>query len=146
MQKPDKKQSIAIAMVLIVTALLAALILTQGRATPGGEEAGHGEHAEEESHEGPGHGEPDEHDEKPAAAYKRGPHGGKLFEQGGYGVELTIYEQDAEPEFRVYTYQDAKPLDPAASRVDVTVERLGRAPQRFTFRKEGAYLKGDAVV
>lgn len=146
MQKPDKKQSIAIAVVLIVTALLAALILTQGRAAPGGEGAGHDRDVAEESHEGPGHGEPEDHDARPAAPYKRGPHGGKLFEQGGYGVELTIYEQDQEPEFRVYTYQDARPLDPAESRVDVTVQRLGRAPQRFSFRKEGAYLKGDAAV
>ena len=76
----------------------------------------------------------------------KGPHNGRLFSKGDFALELTIFEQGVEPEFRVYPYQDGKPLDPAVSQVTVTLERLGRAPQAFTFTKEKDYLKGNAVV
>ena len=128
---PGKKQTIAVAIVIAITVLLALLILTKGKAPNGGERGALADHARQASVPG---------------APKRGPHRGKLFEKDGYGIELTIFEDNAEPEFRVYTYRDGKLLDPAMSRVDVTVERLGRPPQMFVFRKENDYLKGNGVV
>ena len=145
MNKPNKNQSVAIVIVLIITALLATLILTWGLAGGGAEGAEHAEHAERTSTEA-GKDVQDEHAGGAAEGFKKGPHGGKLFEQEGYGIELTIFEQEVEPEFRLYTYKSGKPLDPAASSVTVTVERLGRAPQVFNFRKENDYLKGNSVV
>ena len=59
---------------------------------------------------------------------------------------MTIFETGVEPEFRVYAYQGGKPLDPALSQVTITLDRLGRTPQAFTFTKENDYLKGNAVV
>jgi membrane fusion protein, heavy metal efflux system len=125
----SKKQGITIAAILIVGALLAALILNL-HPTAQGEEGEHDHHAEAEAHD-------DIH---------RGPHRGKLFVKDGYGIELSIYEKNVPPEFRVYTYQDGKPLAPDASKVAVTLERLGRAPQQFTFTPEQDYLKGNAIV
>jgi len=147
MNKPNKKQFAAILAVVVVTALLAVLILTQGRAKPGAETAEHVESSEPHA----GHDEKKEvtHEEETkqaAGAPKKGQHNGKLFEKDGYGVELTIFEQDVEPEFRVYTYKSGKALDPAAANVSVTLERLGRTPEVFTFTKENDYLKGNAVV
>lgn len=130
----NKKQASSIAIVLAVGAVLAGLILALGKPQPAGEEAAHGGGAATTS--------PDQ----TTAGSKKGPHGGKLFTQDGYGVEVTIFEQDVEPEFRVYTYKDGKPLDPLASQVSLTLERLGRQPQAFTFVKEKDYLKGNAVV
>ncbi|MBA3623995.1 MAG: efflux RND transporter periplasmic adaptor subunit, partial [Methylibium sp.] len=76
----------------------------------------------------------------------KGPHGGRLFTEGSYGLEVTIYETGVEPQFRIYTYQDGKPIDPAQSKVTVTLDRLGRKPQEFRFAKAGDYLLGDGVV
>ena len=132
--KPNlsKKQKLSIIGVLVVGLVLAALILgtSKPHVEAEGAEAGHGEKAEAAA---PG-------------APQKGPHGGKYFTQDGYGVEVTIFEQGVEPEFRVYTYQGGKPLDPALSQVTVTLDRLGRPPQAFTFTKENDYLKGNAVV
>ena len=156
---PNKKQTLSIAGVLAVGLVLAWLILGTNKPQPEGEGDGHGSHMET-----PGHADKEHHGEMPKdghaddnghadgehheaeAAPQKGPHGGKLFTQGGYGVEVTIFEQGVEPEFRVYTYQDGKPLDPAASQVTLTLGRLGRKPQAFTFAKEKDYLKGNAVV
>ena len=126
----NKKQTLSIAGILAVGVVLAWLILGTNKPQSEGDGAA------------PGHAETVD----PAAlgAPQKGPHGGKLFTQAGYGVEITIFEQGVEPEFRVYTYQDGKPLDPVASKVSITLERLGRKPQEFTFAKEKDYLKGDA--
>ena len=128
----NKKQKLSIIGVLVVGLVLAALILgtSKPHVEAEGAEAGHGEKAKAAA---PG-------------APQKGPHGGKYFTQDGYGVEVTIFEQGVEPEFRVYAYQGGKPLDPALSQVTVTLDRLGRPPQAFTFTKENDYLKGNAVV
>ncbi|MFZ5557631.1 MAG: efflux transporter periplasmic adaptor subunit, partial [Pseudomonadota bacterium] len=134
--KLNKKQLIAIALVLAVGVVLAGLILGTAKSRPEGEEHGQAEPA--------GHADAEESVAK--GGPRKGAHGGKLFTQDGYGVEVTIFEQGVEPQFRLYTYRDGEPLDPKASQVKVTLERLGREPQVFSFIPEKDYLKGDAVV
>lgn len=126
----DKKQILSILVVVTAALALAWLILGTSPRQPAGDGAGHAEAVTAAAPGAPG----------------KGPHGGKLFTQDGYGVEVTIFETGVEPEFRVYTYQGGKPLDPTASQVTITLERLGRPPQEFTFVKEQDYLKGNAVV
>jgi len=131
---PNKKQALVIAGVLAVGALLAALILGTGKPQ-----------METDAHDEPA-GQADGEGHEDTAAPQKGPHGGKLFTQDGYGVEVTIFETNVEPQFRVYTYLNDKPLAPSASEVTITLERLGRAPQVFHFTPENDYLKGDAIV
>lgn len=128
----NKKQTLSIVGVLVVGVVLAGLILGTNKPQPEAEGSAPGR-AETVGPAAPG-------------APQKGLHGGKLFTQDGYGVEITIFEQGVEPEFRVYTYQDGKLLDPAASKVSITLDRLGRTPQVFTFTKEHDYLKGNTVV
>lgn len=165
------KQVAAIIAVIIVGIILAMLILNTEK--PAGEEDAHAhENSTEDSRltaavdTRPKHGEAGhnhekdhtplmvesstphdahEHSEQPQEILK-GPHGGKLFTQDGYGVEVTIFEQNVAPEFRVYTYQDGKPLNPTSSAVSIVLDRLGRQPQLFNFSSEGDYLKSGAVV
>ena len=131
----NKKQLLAIAVVIGGGVLLAALILGTEKSTMDGD--AHGTHAGETA----GAPEPGQ-----AAAPPKGPHGGKLFTENGYAVEVTIFETNVEPEFRIYTYRDGKPLAPSASQVTITLGRLGRAPQLIRFAPEADYLKGDAIV
>lgn len=134
----NKKQKRAIAGVLAVGALLAGLILSAGKGQPESAEHGHGGQPEAAAHGGQ---EPNE-----AGQPRSGPHGGKLFAKDGYAIEVTIFEQGSEPLFRLYPYLNGQPLDPAASEVSLTLERLGQASQTFTFSKEKDYLKADAAV
>lgn len=128
----NKKQTRSIAVVLVIGVVLAGLILGTDKPQPEGE--------------GSVPGQTEKADPATPPVPKKGPHGGKLFTQNGYGVEVTIFEQDVEPEFRVYTYKDGKALDPAASQIAITLDRLGRSPQVFALVKEKDYLKGSAVV
>lgn len=142
----NKKTTIAIATVITIGVLLGALILGTDK---GG--AAHAEHADHAGHAGDhAHAKKDDHADqkahaKPAQADK-GPHGGKLFVHNGYAVEVTIFAQNAAPQFRLYTYQDGKPLPSAASKIELKLERLGRAPQTISFTPEKDYLLGNAAV
>ena len=139
----NKKQTLSIAAVAGVGVLLAALILGTSPSGPAGEDHG-AEQAESGHVDGPsGHNE----DEKAAPGMPtKGPHGGKLFTQDGFGLEVTIFEDNVEPQFRVYLYRDGKPVAPTTSTVSITLERLGREPQVFSFVPQQDYLVGDAVV
>ncbi len=139
---PNKKQIMAIAGILAVGVVFAWLILTTNKSQPEGD--GHGDHVETASHQNKDHADAEHHDAEVAPS--SGSHGGKLFTQDDYGVEVTIFERDAEPEFRIYTYQNGKPLDPALSQITITLERLGHPPQKFTFVKEENYLKSTNAV
>jgi cobalt-zinc-cadmium efflux system membrane fusion protein len=139
-QASDKKQGLAIAIVIATGLVLAALILTM---RPGGQAGGDGhdehvEQAEQVDHGGKAH--------QDGAEPAKGPHGGRLFTSGDYGLEVTIFEGNAEPHFRLFAYRGGKPLAPAASTVSATVERLGAPAQAIGFTPEGEYLKGNATL
>mgnify|MGYP000091251126 CR=1 FL=1 len=85
-------------------------------------------------------------DEAAAADYERGPRNGRMLRDGDFAVEVTIFEDGVDPEYRVYPYLDDKPLDPAS--VDLTIElgRLGGRKDRFAFAAQEDFLRGDGVV
>ncbi|SFU62145.1 efflux RND transporter periplasmic adaptor subunit [Pseudoduganella namucuonensis] len=151
MKLPIAKRHITgIAAVVLVGAIAAFALLREG----GGheeDEHGHG-HAESgehaaESAAGPG--------AKPAAKEVRaedtgdqtvkGPHGGRMFTDGDFGLELKISEEGHEPEFHVYAYTGGKPLAGDLA-VTVQLERLGRAPQRIEFAREQDHYKSRAII
>lgn len=158
--KSSKKnrQVIAIILVIIISVVLGGFILKTEKPNAMTEE--HEEHAEGEAHSEHEEGMPEEtsgldkktidaHEKQHATQPKeilKGPHGGKLFVKDNYGVEITIFEEDTPPEFRVYTYLNEKPLEPAQSKVNIELERLGAKPEIFNFVKEKDYLKSTAQV
>lgn len=89
------------------------------------------------------------HDQQHGAAAPeeaKGPHAGKLFTEGDFGLEVTIFEQNVEPQFRLYAYQAGKPIRPDSIDVELVLKRLGRTDQTIRFSPEADYLKGDAIV
>jgi len=112
--------------IVLATAVLAAWLLAWRPASPGGD---HGE-AEGEAHE----------------EFARGPHGGRLLEDGNFGLELAIYERGVSPELRAYAYQDGKPLPPPSVELSVELHRLGGRVDRLAFAPREDYLVGDREV
>ena len=68
-------------------------------------------------------GESGEHAE--SAEARKGEHGGRLLEQGGYAVELAIAEDGTPPKYQAWLYQGKKPLPATAGTVEVRLKRLG---------------------
>jgi len=130
----NKKQSIAIAIILVAGLAIGAAILGTGTSQPAGDGHGHGSHAESKGHadtehhggqatdgheHAKEHGDAEHHEEGP----QTGPHGGKLFAEDGFSLEILLAEEGGEPRFRVWLFQQASRYRPA--------------PPRFLFRLLG---------
>lgn len=87
-------------------------------------------------------GEKGRAEEQPA----KGPHGGRLFSKGNFALEVTIFEQGVPPEFRIYAFENGKPVDPAEVKLQVQLERLGAQPETVGFRKQNDFLRGERVI
>jgi membrane fusion protein, heavy metal efflux system len=85
---------------------------------------------------------PDDHE----AEMARGPHGGKLFEKDGIAVEVTIYESGVPPEFRLFVYDQEKPVDPSQVSATVELDRLAKPLEIIAFSKREDYLLGDKEI
>ncbi len=84
--------------------------------------------------------------EAAAPEYPRGPHNGRLLSEGNLEVEVTIYEPEIPPQFRVYPFSKGKPLDPSAVKLVIELHRFGGRIDTINFKKEDEYLVGDKVV
>jgi cobalt-zinc-cadmium efflux system membrane fusion protein len=86
------------------------------------------------------------HEEGAEEEVAKGPHGGRLLEDGEFSLEVTIFEDGVEPVFKFYPYQKKKPLDPKSVEVDVVLTRLGGKVDRFKLAPHDDHLMGDATV
>ena len=166
------KQWLAIIAVIIIGAALAALILRSGKTLENPDmHADHGNHGEAMHAEEampvtkitkPQHGESGHDHEKDhivanqdaheaehmpqTTEIAKGQHGGKLFSQDDFAVEVTIFEKNTPPEFRIYTYQNGKPSEPKATDIGIQLTRLGTKPQAINFVRENDYLKSTVEI
>ena len=127
----SQMRTLAFLLMAGVVAACGASSGTQAEAPGHSEEGDHGEHGE--------HG-----DEEAEPA--KGPHGGRLLEDGKFALEVTIFETGVDPQYRVYPTLDGEPVDPSAVNLTVTLSRLGGKQDTFQFAPESDYLKGDGIV
>lgn len=86
------------------------------------------------------------HDAHEAEDFERGPHGGRLLSDGDFAIEMTIFETNTPPQFRLYAYRDGEVLDPAGVQATVTLHRLDGEENRFAFEAREGFLRADGVV
>jgi len=77
---------------------------------------------------------------------KKGPNGGRLLEDGNFAIELTVFEQGRPPQFRLFAYENNKPIAPEQVKATVKLTRLDGEQNQFSFVSEADYLAGDGVV
>jgi cobalt-zinc-cadmium efflux system membrane fusion protein len=122
-----KNQIVALFLVLITGAIITWMVVRHPKPTssvPG--ESAHGEQAAPEE--------------------AKGPHGGKLLTNGDLGVEVTIFERGVPPEFRVFVYENGRPVDPSAAKVGIELHRFGGRVDKIGFSKREDYLLGDREI
>ncbi|KCZ60550.1 efflux RND transporter periplasmic adaptor subunit [Hyphomonas atlantica] len=78
--------------------------------------------------------------------YARGPNGGRLLEDDGFALEMTIFEAGVDPQYRIYPFKNGEPIDPASVDLTVSLHRLGDVVDTFNFTPRQDYLMGDGVV
>ncbi|MBQ0725496.1 MAG: efflux RND transporter periplasmic adaptor subunit [Cycloclasticus sp.] len=77
---------------------------------------------------------------------KKGPHGGRLLEDQGFSLELTIFETGVPPEFRVWARNDNQPLNPSEVELTITLIRLADIRDNIQFVAQDDFLRGDSVI
>lgn len=131
----NRKNVLLTAGIVAVGGVLGLLIQFGGKPSTTADRHG----AEEAKHEA---GETGRADEAPA----KGPHGGRMFSQGEFALEVTIFEQGVPPEFRVYAFEKRTPVNPVGVKAQIRLERLGAPPETIGLRKEGEFLRGEQVI
>ncbi len=76
----------------------------------------------------------------------KGPNNGRLLEDGDFTIELAIFENGVEPEFRAFATKGQKKLAAKDVEVNVKLTRLGGVVDDIHFYSENNYLRGDMVV
>jgi len=84
--------------------------------------------------------------ESAAQTPAEGPHGGRLLEDGDFALEITIFEDDVPPEFRIYAYRNGEPVDLEKIDLNIELERLGGRVDTFDFKPKNDYLLGNGTV
>jgi cobalt-zinc-cadmium efflux system membrane fusion protein len=81
-----------------------------------------------------------------AGEYERGPHRGRMLRDGDFALEITIFEDGVDPEFRVYGYRGDRPVKPSDINLTIELGRLGGKVDRFSFTPQEDFLRGSGVV
>lgn len=81
-----------------------------------------------------------------AGEYERGPHRGRMLRDGDFALEVTVFEDGVDPEFRVYAYRGDKPVRPSEVKLTIELGRLGGTIDRFSFTPQEDFLRGSGVV
>lgn len=87
-----------------------------------------------------------EHGAAAAADYERGPHRGRMLRDGNFALEVTIFETNVPPQYRLYAYRDDKPIEPNEIQATVELKRLDGEVNNFTFKPENDFLTGSGTV
>lgn len=125
-------------------ASLAALLLAGALSACGASSAPSGSNDREHSETGV-HGGHDDHSHDEAEP-RKGPHGGRLLEDGDFALEVALFESGAAPQFRVYPTLSGRSIDPSSVDLAITLSRLGGKQEVFRLIPEADYLRGDGVV
>lgn len=78
--------------------------------------------------------------------FERGPNKGRLLRKDDFSVEITIFEDGMPPQFKVFAYEDNKPVDPAKVQLTMELTRLDGEVNNFSFAPKENALMGNATV
>jgi cobalt-zinc-cadmium efflux system membrane fusion protein len=87
-----------------------------------------------------------EHVDEQAEASATGPNGGRLLEDGGFTLELAIFEMGIEPEFHAWATERGAAIDPRELALSVELARLGGAVDRIDFSPQSDFLRSNQTV
>jgi membrane fusion protein, heavy metal efflux system len=86
------------------------------------------------------------HEAAAPADFARGPHNGRLLEDGDFALELAIFETGVPPEFHAWATNQGAQLQPTDFTLTVTLRRLGNVVNNITFAPQADYLRSTSTV
>lgn len=89
--------------------------------------------------------EPESMDETAAADFERGPNNGRMLRDGGFALELAIFETGVPPEFRAWPTENGEAVAPSSVDLEATLARLDTTDE-IGFAPQGAFLRSRQTV
>ncbi|MEZ5563159.1 MAG: efflux RND transporter periplasmic adaptor subunit [Gammaproteobacteria bacterium] len=94
-----------------------------------------------------GHAPGDDHGHDAAdEEARKGPHGGRLLEDGDFALEVTMFERGVPPEFHIYPLRNGKPVNPAEVQLGMELSRLGGRVDRIAFESQEDFLRSTQSI
>lgn len=121
--------NVVIAIAILAMGGAGAYYLVNATPTTAGNEGDHG------------HGHEPEEEE-----YERGPNNGRLLEDNGLQLEVTIFEDGQPPQFRIYPYESGAAIKTDLVDLEIELHRFGGRVDRIEFVPDSDYLRGIQVV
>jgi len=116
----NKKQWTAITAIIAVGLLLSLFILNIDKSMPEGEEHGEESHATAKPHDADSD---EDHEHADATQLDQGLHGGAVYSDGDFKLEIVLSEEGGEPRFQIYAFDQDKPLQPTAVQLTMRLTR-----------------------
>lgn len=142
--KPGRRQLFIILALLAMGAVAGAYILRSGPAQKAA--GGHGHAETEKAGEDDGHGHAESGGGHAEESAPKGPHGGQLFSEGDFGLELLLREEGGEPRFQAWLQDKGQPLPPAGTQVTVSLTRPNGDEQEITLQAQAGVLTSVQTV
>jgi cobalt-zinc-cadmium efflux system membrane fusion protein len=139
----NKKQWIAIAAIIAIGLLLSLFILNIDKSMPEGEEHGEESHAAVKPRDVDS---VEDHEHADTAQQDQGPHGGAVYSDGDFKLEIVLSEEGGEPRFQVYAFDQDKPLQPTAVQLTMQLTRPSGEQQQIEFEPEKTYWQSIQAI
>lgn len=141
----NKKTTITTLVIIAAGIVLGLFIVLGGNSPKSTDEHDHDSkavpHTDAKNHADEAH--KDKNESKNKLEPVKGPHGGRLLSSGNFAVEVTIFEKDVTPEFRVYPFENGKPALLNDTKLSIKINRLGSDAETIIFRPQQDFLRGD---
>ncbi|MBS0663240.1 MAG: efflux RND transporter periplasmic adaptor subunit [Verrucomicrobia bacterium] len=88
----------------------------------------------------------EEHDHGAETEAPKGPHGGHLLAEAGFGLELAVVAEDGKTGFRAWFTQDGRAVAPAAVKLAVELRRPDGTVEHHAFAPEAEFARSADEV
>lgn len=92
------------------------------------------------------HGQDEKNQDTSHQDAAKGPHRGRLLQDGDFALELAIFERGVPPEYRAWATDDGKTIAPKDWQLQVELTRLGGQKEVFDFAPQADFLRGTGEV
>lgn len=76
----------------------------------------------------------------------KGPHGGRLLEDGDFALEVTMFERGVPPELHIYPSRNGQPVNVAEVQLSMELTRLGGVVDRIAFQPREDFLRSTQAI
>ncbi len=77
---------------------------------------------------------------------EKGPHGGRLFKQGTFAMELLVFERAMPPHFRAYLYDHDTPIAPGKADLIIRLKRFSGNIETISFVPVESFLQSAQII